>query len=451
MKNALLKNFHLNVILRLITVTLTIAITCFLYVSLSEFSIIIAGCLLSIWQVHLLFRYINHINKELTRFLMAIKYSDYSQTFNRHNLGGTFDALGEAFEQVILKFQETKRKEEEHYKYLITVTQHIGVGLISFNQQGKIELLNNAAKKILKVTSLSNINDLPESRKELAETFRTLKRNGKKLIKINNDKDMSQLFMYATEFKLQDHFYKLVAFQNIQNELEEKEMEAWQKLIRVLTHEIMNSVTPISSLSATVAKILDETRAGNKELDSETINDLAEALNTIHKRSDGLINFVDKYRDLTRIPKPNFNILTIDKLFGRIKQLMENELLERKIDFTISITPPSLEFTADSQMIEQILINLLMNSMHALAGNETPRIELRARLDDQCRVLIDVEDNGVGIEKEVQDKIFIPFFTTKKEGSGIGLSLSRQIMRIHGGTINVSSTPGLSTIFTLRF
>lgn len=451
MKNALLKNFQFNIIIRIVLLIAVIFLSCYVFFASGSYTFVIAGSLLTGWQVYLLFRYINFINKELTRFLMAIKYSDYSQTFNRHRRGETFEALGEAFEQVISKFEETKKKEEENYRYLNTVTQHIGIGLISFNTQGKIELLNNAAKRILNVTSLKNINDLPEDAKSLTDTFINIRRNDKKLIKISNDKGMSQLFMYATEFKLQDQFYKLVAFQNIQNELEEKEMEAWQKLIRVLTHEIMNSVTPISSLSATVAKILDETKNEDKSLDRETVNDLAAALNTIHKRSEGLINFVDKYRDLTRIPKPDFNIVSVDRLFDRIKQLMGNELLKRNISFNISIVPPSMEMTADSQLIEQILINLILNSIQALGGTTRPKIELHAFLDDQCRVIIEVEDNGVGIEKDVQDKIFIPFFTTKKEGSGIGLSLTRQIMRTHGGTISVASVPNEATVFTLRF
>lgn len=451
MKNSLLKNFQLNIIVRLALLAATVILSSILYTYMLEYHILVVAGLLFIWQIFMLFKYINFINKELSRFLMAIKYSDFSQTFNRNNLGGTFTELGDAFEQVISRFQETKREKEEHYKYLTTVTQHVGIGLVSFNQSGKIELLNNAAKRILKVNSLKNIHELPPEKADLIETFLSIKRNGKKLIKVNNDREMSQLFIYATEFKLRDQFYKLVAFQNIQNELEEKEMEAWQKLIRVLTHEIMNSVTPISSLSSTVAKILDETKNDNKSLDSETVDDLAAALNTIHKRSEGLINFVDKYRDLTRIPKPDFKIFTIEKLFSRISHLMENELRERNIEFKTSITPASLEITADAQLIEQILINLILNSMQALDGKNSARIEMRATMDEQCRVLIQIEDNGVGIEKDVQDKIFIPFFTTKKEGSGIGLSLSRQIMRVHGGIISVASVPNTYTIFTLRF
>jgi len=451
MKKSLLNNFSLNVILRIIVLTITIFLFCTVNLPAPLYQIIIIALLLCGWQIYRLFTYINFVNKELSRFLMAIKYSDYSQTFDRHNLGGTFKELGEAFEEVIKKFQDTKREKEEHYKYLNTVTQHIGIGLLSFNQTGKVELINNAAKRLLKISSLHYINDLIPEKKELADAFVTIKRNGKKIIKIMNGSEMNQLFIYATEFKLRDQFYKLVAFQNIQNELEEKEMEAWQKLIRVLTHEIMNSVTPISSLSATAAKIIDDSKNEAAGLDGDTIEDISAAVNTIHKRSEGLIRFVDKYRDLTRIPKPDFQIFTIDKLFNRIKQLMGNELIEKGIAFNISITPQSLELTADSQLIEQILINLILNSIQALDGRDNPKIELQAKLDDQYHIIIQVEDNGAGIGKDVQDKIFIPFFTTKKNGSGIGLSLSRQIMRTHGGTINVASVPNEFTLFTLRF
>jgi signal transduction histidine kinase len=236
--------------------------------------------------------------------------------------------------------------------------------------------------------------------------------------------------------------------QNIQSELEEQEMEAWQKLIRVLTHEIMNSITPISSLASTVRGMIPE--QGGEE-DSETLSDVHMALETIESRSQGLLHFVETYRELTRIPKPDFKIFAVSELFSHIVQLMNTDLEEKNIVLQVAIAPETLELTADPDLVEQVLINLLRNASQALTGRENARIDLTAQLDRRGRVVIRVRDNGPGILAEVQERIFIPFFTTKREGSGIGLSLSRQIMRVHRGTISVQSELNKKTVFTLRF
>jgi two-component system nitrogen regulation sensor histidine kinase NtrY len=348
------------------------------------------------------------------------------------------------------KFQQTRAEKEENYRYLQTVIQHVGIGLISFNQDGEVEFINNAAKKILQLSNLKNIRSLGKRHKNLSDTLFSIKAGNKMMLKITEENDLLQLFIYAAEFKMRDQNFKLIALQNIQSELEEQEMEAWQKLIRVLTHEIMNSVTPISSLASTVNGLLDKYKSDkNPELDS--IEDITTAINTIQKRSEGLIHFVESYRNLTRVPKPNFQIIPVKNIFSRIVTLMETDITGKGIKFIRNVNPPMLELTADPELIEQVLINLIVNSIHALENVESPEIKLYSEMDERGRVIIKVIDNGVGISEDVQEKIFIPFFSTKKEGSGIGLSLSRQIMRSHGGMIRVNSTPGKETVFTLRF
>jgi len=262
------------------------------------------------------------------------------------------------------------------------------------------------------------------------------------------------LALYATEFRLRQQKYTMVSVQNIQSELEEKEMEAWQNLIRVLTHEIMNSVTPIASLASTANDLLmqiPEDREDSKKTPLTAIDDVSSAVQTIERRSQGLLRFVDSYRKLTRLPKPNFQIFPISELFERVQQLMQSQISERGIDFQTRVDPESLELTADPEMIEQVLINLLMNAIQASARKHKPRIRLTASMDDRGRTVIRVTDNGPGITDEAMEKIFIPFFTTKKEGSGIGLSLARQIIRLHRGSISVQSKPHVETVFTLRF
>ena len=225
-------------------------------------------------------------------------------------------------------------------------------------------------------------------------------------------------------------------------------MEAWQNLIRVLTHEIMNSITPIVSLSSTVNNMLEN--SGNN-LSGENIEEFKGAVNTIEKRSKGLIHFVDDYRNLNRVPVPHFQISRISVLFERIKNLLHEQLTLKNIKFTSAVEPDDLELMIDPDLIEQVLINLILNSVGAFNGIVNPDIKLLGKIDNRGAILIQVVDNGKGIPEELQEKIFIPFFTTKKEGSGIGLSLSKQIMKVHKGGISVKSEVNAGTTVTLKF
>jgi two-component system, NtrC family, nitrogen regulation sensor histidine kinase NtrY len=446
-----MKNFRLNLIIRVILLTLSIILFSYIFFNTEYIATLVILILIIIYQIFALIRYIDSTNKELARFLQSIKYSDFSQTFSKKFLGSSFEELNTAFNEVMLKFQKTRTEKEEHYRYLQTVMQHVGVGLISYNLEGKVEFINNAAKKILNISYLNNIEMLNNVTKGLGTSLLTIKAGEKSTLKIADENELIQLIVYATEFKMRDQLYTLISLQNIQSELEEKEMESWQKLIRVLTHEIMNSITPISSLAATVNYMLEKEDNPADGVKDETINDIKVAVNTIQKRSEGLLHFVDDYRNLTKIPKPNFQIFPIKNLFERIEKLMENKLKENNINFSKSIEPESLEITADPELIEQVLINLLINSIQAVAETKDPIITMMAHLDDRGKITLRIADNGPGISDELQEKIFIPFFSTKKNGSGIGLSLSRQIMRSHGGSIRISSYPDKETAFTLKF
>jgi two-component system nitrogen regulation sensor histidine kinase NtrY len=306
----------------------------------------------------------------------------------------------------------------------------------------------------LKVNVINNVDELSVLSKPLVEALRTIRSGNKILVKLVNNNELSQLSIYATEFKMRNKHYTLVSIANIQSELEEQQMEAWQNLIRVLTHEIMNSVTPIISLSSTASTLveeLDRNVKSGQSLTSDGLEDVKGALTTITKRSEGLLHFVDDYRNLTRVPAPNFQIVKVGSLFGRVQQLFAERFHEKGIAFSASVIPDNLEITADPDLIEQVLINLVLNSIGALSNSAAPQIRLESEIDKSGGVLIHVVDNGPGIPEELYDKIFVPFFTTRKEGSGIGLSLSKQIMRLHKGGITVRSIPDKETVFTLRF
>jgi nitrogen fixation/metabolism regulation signal transduction histidine kinase len=447
------KHFRFICTTRIVLIAATVFLFFIFIFRTSLYAVTFITGLLIIVQIYSLIQYVEKTNKDLNRFFEAIRFEDFSQTFSISGLGTSFNELKSAFNDVLQKLHQTRAEKEEHYRYLQTVVQHVGIGLIAFQPDGKVELINKAARKILKVPRLQNIHDLEAFSKKLVQRLLRMKTGERALVRVQDNDELLQLVLYAAEFTLRGQRYTLVSIQNIQSELEEKEMEAWQNLIRVLTHEIMNSVTPIASLASTANDLLVNVTedGGKKETALSTIDDVSGAVKTIEKRSQGLLRFVESYRKLTRLPKPDFQIFSIFELFDRIRQLMQKQITERNIEFQTDVDPKTLELTADPAMIEQVLINLVLNAVQATGRKRHAKISMTAGMDERGRIAIRVSDNGTGISKEAIDKIFIPFFTTKKEGSGIGLSLARQIMRLHRGSISVQSRPNEETVFTLRF
>jgi two-component system nitrogen regulation sensor histidine kinase NtrY len=447
------KNFRANIIVRILLLSASIFL--FFYTMYGEMNVTpILMVVLIIRQVFSLIRYVDRTNRDLTSFLESIRFSEFTRSFQIEGMGSSFDELNRAFNDVINDFQKVRSEKEEHFHYLQSIVQNIDVSIIAYRKDGTVEMINKAAKKLFQIHSLKNVNGLEQLSQDLVNTLINISPGENTLVKVQDQDDILQLAIYATEFKVKDKLIILATINNIQNVLEEQETEAWQKLIRVLTHEIMNSITPIASLSSTLEIMLKGiTDGGNirEDLDMDTVMEIQQALQTINKRSTGLLHFVNTYRNLTRIPKPNFKIFPVKDLFKNLYLLMEEEITENKVNFATNIDPENIEVSADEQLVEQVIINLIRNSMHALDGRKEPTIELKTYYNKRGRVTIQVADNGTGILPEVLDKIFIPFFTTKQSGSGIGLSLSRQILRLHNGTITAHSVPDKETIFTLTF
>jgi nitrogen fixation/metabolism regulation signal transduction histidine kinase len=446
----LFDNFNVHCAIRILLLTITMGLM--FYFFQSGFMVVgILTVILTACQIQALLRYVTRTNKELNRLLSSIKYSDFSQSFTDNIKGAGFEELTASLNEVIQNFQRTKLKNEAHLRFLQTVIDHAGVGLIAFQPDGTVELFNNAAKRLLKVPALMNIENLRPVAPQLVEIFGSLSPGENHLVRIQQNGGLLQVSIYATGFVSKQRQLLLVAMQDIQNELEEKEMKAWQNLIRVLTHEIMNSIAPIASLASTANGLLANDCRMEAENQNERLKDVCDAVETIEKRSTGLMAFIEKYRELTRIPQPRFQLVRVDKLVDRVKHLMDDQMMQHGIVFTTRIHPATLELTGDPALIEQVLINLCKNAVEAMDTVEKPQIDLRADTDAQGNPVIKVIDNGRGIPDEVLERIFIPFFTTKETGSGIGLSLSRQILRLHKGTLTAESTPGVKTVFTLRF
>lgn len=453
MRQSFFQKFRFQVILRVTGLILSIFL--FMFV-VQQTRLLATAFLLGIfllYQTVSLIRYVEKTNQDLSRFFQAVKYADFSQSFSGAGLGSKFDDLKKSFAAVIEEFQKARAEKEAQHRFLQTVVRHVGIGLIAFREDGEVELSNGAAKRLLSVQQLKNIRSLSTLNPSPVDTLFNLQSGERALLKIQSRDEWLQLAVYATRFKLRGRPITLVSLQNIQSELEEKEMEAWQNLIRVLTHEIMNSVTPIASLAGTVNAMLEEKPPGSAApaLDLAGVQDIQEAVQTIRKRSEGLLRFVENYRKLTRLPAPNFQMFPAAEVFGRVQGLLGNQLQGSPVEVLTAVYPPDLMLAADPQLIEQALINLVTNALQALGERSGGRVELKAFLNRRGRAVIQVIDNGPGIDAETREKIFIPFFSTKQNGSGIGLSLCRQIMRLHGGSIGVRSLPGEMTIFTLRF
>jgi two-component system, NtrC family, nitrogen regulation sensor histidine kinase NtrY len=444
-------DFPTRVAIRVIFLGLTMALFLFM---VTRPNMLFAGVLtfvIIIIQLVDIFRFVSQTNRKLTRFLESVKYSDFISGFTSDNkLGKSFKDLNKAFNDVLEAFRKARSEKEEHWQYLNTVVQQVRTGIISFDADGEVQLMNTNARRFTGVTSIKNIKELIQLNPKLYHAINSVEPGKGEMYKSGND---LYLTIQATELRIRGTDVKLVTLQNIQPELQKQELEAWQNLTRVLRHEIMNSITPISSLTSTLREILDHDMTRKEthyELKDEGAEDLREGLLTIENRSKGLIKFIDAYREYTSLPKPKIMTVKLRELLDNVSQFMKNEIKKTKIDYHVECSSEYLTIQADSEMIEQVLINLLKNAVEALAETDNPKLSLTGRYVENA-VIIQVTDNGPGIIKEAREHIFVPFYTTKRTGSGIGLSLSRQIMQMHNGTLSVESDPDVKTVFTLKF
>lgn len=420
----------------------------------SNFLLAITALAFAFFQVKLLVDLVDQSNKSITSFLDSISFDDLSSSFKSENNDPYAQHFHEKLNEAITKLRNSRQEKDTEYLFYKNIVMHVGIGLIIFNDQTrKIEIFNSAARRLLKVNHAETLDDLKEVNGSLVDVFVRLKTGGRELTRLKIGEDIIQLSIYAIELTLRGENMKLISIQNIQSELEEKEMEAWQNLVRVLTHEIMNSVTPISSLAGTMEdEIRDHIKSQTaKPIRDDQLADIHLSLQTISKRSASLIQFVKEFRSLTHIPKPKPQSFLVCTLLDEITLLHKKELNEKSIQLKLEIDPPDITTIADRGLIEQVLINLVKNAIQSFDDQPEKRIIIKAYHNDKMRPVIAVQDNGTGIDPEALEKIFIPFFTTKKAGSGIGLSLSRQIMRQHQGTLSVKSTVGEGTEFFMRF
>ncbi|MCH7410335.1 ATP-binding protein [Belliella sp. DSM 111904] len=402
-------------------------------------------------QTIFLISYAEKSFKKVRLFLDNIKQDNYSALFPVKFDGTETDDLHIEFNAILAKLKEDQAEKEANFQYFRSLFQHLSIGLITFEEDGRIQLLNTAAKRMLNIQQIQYIAEVEQVNKELHQAIHGLRTGGSELIKIAHPDGIMQLSVYVIELVMRDVKIKLVSLQNIQSELEEKEMEAWQNLVKVLTHEIMNSIAPISSLASTINSEIEHKLEHNEKPSGQDLEDYQMGIKTIEKRSEGLINFVSDFRSLAHVPNPKFSTISIKPLLLQLKTLMQHQFESEQIMVNCTVEPENLILFGDQNLIEQVLINLIHNGIHAMEECVTKVLSIKAFIDEAGKIIIEVTDSGKGIEEEALSKIFIPFFTTKKKGSGIGLSLSKQIMRRHKGNIQVKSEIGRGTTFKLIF
>jgi signal transduction histidine kinase len=400
-----------------------------------------------------LIRYVERSSREFTSFLTFVAHHDFSTVAAVPYTGPGFAELQDAYRVVTSELRRLNLQKAANYQYLEAVIEHVGVALCCFDEHGLVKMMNGAARRLFEVPHLNSMRTFARVDERLPALLEQLGDGERTLLAVRHGDDTLRLVLYATTFELLDQRFKLVSFQNIRDELDQQEIDSWRKLIRVMTHEIMNSVTPIISLSGVIREtMIDESDTpGVRALTPREQNDMLRSITAIHTRSSGLLDFVQAYRSFAQLPAPVFVDIEVSALFERVRTLLSKEIAEAGVALQIRCDEPGLRIRADARQAEQVLLNLVRNALDALVARPAPLIELRGSRNDHGDVILHVIDNGPGIAPEHLDSIFVPFFTTKRNGTGVGLSVSRQIMQANQGVISVRSAPGEGCVFTLKF
>ncbi len=451
----LFKTTEWRIFIRVILLFLVLGLASFIVVKgmyvkgLYVYLIILAPVL--IYQLNDFYRFQKKAHDELDQFVESVHYRDFSRYFDVKHAPVDLQPLRQGFNEINTTFKVISKEKETQYQYVQKILELVDTGILSYQEEsGEVVWMNEALKNLLQLPYLKTIHSLAKRDGQLYNSLLILKPGEAKIATAHHDKSSFKILLSATAFQTEGKKFKLIAFQNVNEALDETESKAWQKLLSVMTHEIMNSIAPISSLAETLKSRLKQSV---NLLNNETgaVDDLELGIDTIKRRSEGLLKFAETYRNLNKITTLNLRQVYVRNLFENLHHLMQPTLEQKNIDLEIILKDTDLQLEADTNLIEQVLINLLVNAIEAVKEKTEPRIILSAYVANNKKTIVKVSDNGSGMTEEVLDKIFIPFFSTKKHGSGIGLSLCKQIMMLHKGTMQVQSTEGEGTSFLLQF
>lgn len=400
-----------------------------------------------IYMVYSIMRQYNKVQQEVQEFAEAVQYRDFSRHYAIQSAPANVQVLRKGFNDINTTFKTINRERETQYHYLQKILELVGTGILSYDQDtGETGWVNESFKNLLNIPYLKSIHSLAKRDEQLYQEIMTLKSGDSKVVTIVQQQQKIKLQLMASVLRSEDKVYKLVALQNVSDAMDESESNAWSKLLNVMTHEIMNSVAPISSLADTLKNRIKTLNmpAGNG------LEDLELGMDTIKRRSEGLLKFTESYRSLNKITKLELQKVSVYDLFENLNTLMLPTLEKKNIELDIILRDISLSIEVDVNLLEQVLINLLVNAIEAVKDTPEPIITLSAEVQANQKTVLKVSDNGLGMSPELMEKIFIPFFSTRKTGSGIGLSLCKQIMLMHKGNIQVQSTEGKGTVFILQ-
>ncbi|GAA0544136.1 nitrogen fixation/metabolism regulation signal transduction histidine kinase [Rhizomicrobium palustre] len=405
-----------------------------------------------VFQIVEIVKFATHSGQEIARFLDAVAFDDTSASFSAFSSDASFAELGAAMGRVLEQLRKGRLEREEQTSYFQSLIAHVPVALISVDENGAVEMLNLAARRLFEGPCPKSAQFVGYG-EPFAAGLETLKPGETAILRMARSSGTLQLKAAATDVRVGGLRRRLISLQNIETELSAQELAAWQAVIRVMTHEVMNSLTPISSLASTARSLTDDVLAKLPHTDANraTLTDISEALETLARRSEGLLHFVQNHRRLTKPLLARIEIVPMWRVFARLQRLLADELTIRGIALDTAVMPETLEISADPELLDQALINLLRNAVEALRDGQQGRIALKAVQDSGGRVIISVTDNGPGISTEMREKVFIPFYTTKRQGSGVGLTLVRQIATLHGATVRISDTAGGGTTISLYF
>ena len=447
------KNLYFNLIFRVLSIAaISILLGWLVFSGKSLRLSIICFLIVVILTVNLIL-FLNATNRKIKYFFDSVRNDDSSLFFPVEEKNRTVREIHKSMNRVndqIKKLKIENRNQEQKFRILI---EHLAVGIITFDSKGFVLHSNSSARKLLQTEVLTHIRQIERIDTRLFHAVNRIKPSERQLVPIATERGEIQLSVKAESFRTNNEELVILSIQDIKSELDEKEVESWMKLIRILMHEIMNSITPITSLSESLSNIYstDGKPVGPDQVTSKTISTTLQGLNVIQDQGKGLMSFVESYRKLSRIPQPDRRLIKIADLFSRLKVLHSSQNNEDGAEISFSVMDSDQEVFADENLISQVLINLIRNAREAVADTPGGKIKITASGNRDRHAEICVTDNGPGIPPEILDEIFVPFFTTRKNGSGIGLSISRQIMKVHGGTLKVRSVPGKETTFCLSF
>jgi nitrogen fixation/metabolism regulation signal transduction histidine kinase len=441
-------NSYSSIVLRTALLFITLLAASYLLVKQLYLPLAIIAPLLCYQLIEFL-KFQKKTQDELAQFVEAVHYRDFSRYFDVKHASADIQPLRKGFNEINSTFKIISKEKETQYQYLQKILELVDTGILSYEvETGEVVWMNETLKKLLEVPYLKTVQSLSKRDKILFDEVFSIKPGESRIVTIHLQKSTFKALLSATAFQTDGKTFKLIAFQNVNEALDETESKAWQKLLNVMTHEIMNSIAPISSLAETLKNRL---HLASAQLQDDAVEDLELGIDTIKRRSEGLLKFAETYRSLNKITTLNLKKIYVRELFANLHQLMQPTFEQKKVELEIILRNPELQMEADVSLVEQVLINLVVNALEAVKDKSQPKVILSANPTLDKKVIIKVADNGQGMSEEIIEKIFIPFFSTKKTGSGIGLSLCKQIIMLHKGTIQVQSVEGEGSVFVMQF